>query len=128
MEATELRIGNLIKLYRKIHDKEMTEHKINGIWFIDDRGNFAVELEDGFIINNDIVTLPIPLTEEWLVKLGFDRYGGNWSNEVLELPIVKGITGRDMILSPFNNYALELKFVHQLQNIYHALTGLELTT
>jgi len=79
---------------------------------------------------------PIPLTEEWLLKFGFeeddslidppDTPNGNfWSDWVKESVIIS---------MPFFEFSynelqdkIEIKYVHQLQNLYHALTGQELT-
>ena len=74
---------------------------------------------------------PIPLTEEWLVKFGFEEIDGFltldlgsfsgarfifWYGDVLNL-----FCKSDMMLSK------QIKYVHQLQNLYFALTGEELT-
>ena len=66
---------------------------------------------------------PIALTEEWLIKLGFD-------NGTLEHSQV-GFIDDDFINGEmtfmFNkDWITKVKYVHQLQNIYHALTGEEL--
>lgn len=68
----------------------------------------------------------IPLTEEWILKFGFecifthdDHY---YYLESLDL-------GLDRSYQPFGigKYKVEFKYVHQLQNLYFALTGKELT-
>jgi len=68
----------------------------------------------------------IPLTEEWLIKLGF--------HEVLG---VYAVYGRELNLKLIDGYwefyfkgkyVSVIKHVHQLQNLYFALTGVELTT
>jgi hypothetical protein len=71
----------------------------------------------------------IPLNTEWLLLLKFQKIGVNfrkhddcdrefvlWYNHNSKYYEVKG-----------NNNFYELKYVHQLQNIYSALTGAELT-
>lgn len=52
---------------------------------------------------------PIPLTEEWLLRFKFNN--NHWATKwILEdMPIPTGI-----------------EYVHQLQNLYHALTGSDL--
>lgn len=75
---------------------------------------------------------PIPLTEEWLLKFGFER------NEELVHEMhpwidytLKGIR----IQMPFFTFNfgdedeqdIDVHHVHQLQNLYFALTGTELT-
>lgn len=77
---------------------------------------------------------PITITEDWLLMFGFERTetdtGGNYSyyNGVIYLH-------SDFSLSLFNGhsdendtpyFSPELKYIHQLQNLYFALTGEEL--
>lgn len=74
---------------------------------------------------------PIPLTEEWLKKFGFKKLG-DWFikkplssvNEYAYNPYIKQF---DVINGSGEEIDLvELKYVHQLQNLYFALTGEEL--
>jgi hypothetical protein len=94
----------------------------------------------GDLIESDLVK-PIPLTEEWILKFGF--YKGNISyNNAYSIELQK----TDFYLRPcafggfywgFNkdknnldcelNDVLPLKYVHELQNLYFALTQRELT-
>lgn len=67
---------------------------------------------------------PIPLTEEWLLKFGFDKHGSLKH---------QAFTKDDFIIRKELDFDYEhesrsktLKYVHQLQNLYHALTGKEL--
>jgi len=69
---------------------------------------------------------PIPLTEEWLLKFGYKLYHDYvWVNDNTD------VLGRidkfkdDVARSIYPR--LEIKYVHQLQNLYFALTGKELT-
>jgi hypothetical protein len=76
--------------------------------------------------------MPIPLTEEWLLKFGFKESGRDiniihWYNGVIYLNSYE---------LDFNGYWLryyrgrihcKINYVHQLQNLYFALTGEELT-
>ena len=68
---------------------------------------------------------PIPLTEEWLLKFGFDSKtlifrNGNftmtWGNggDYIDFQTIAG------------SYMIHVAHVHQLQNLYFALTGEEL--
>lgn len=74
----------------------------------------------------------IPLTEEWLLRLGAKKYGdkvwlpltnlkSEFHFEIHEKEIVTSIESdfSALILDP-------VKYVHQLQNLYYALTGDEL--
>lgn len=133
INSNELRIGNLIQCYRKAFDKEKTKHKISGIFFLDEFGD-CVELEDGFIININKGIEPIPLTEEWLLKFGFYTNGINdiyYTLEIEEDSCDLYYLKEDKTIAigqPYEAGGTELKFeyVHQLQNLYFALTGDEL--
>jgi len=84
---------------------------------------------------------PIPLTEEWLLKTGFyecnGRHGKYYKHNKSELFRVwmsdlctcgVGRKDENSIGKEYNTYwmKLDLKYLHQLQNLYHALTGYEL--
>jgi hypothetical protein len=80
---------------------------------------------------------PIPLTEEWLLKFGCEKV----KSDIPTFSIVYGEFIEDdyehcliINLDVDNNFyivikgvKLILKYVHQLQNLYFALTGEELT-
>jgi hypothetical protein len=118
MKAKELRIGNYV---------------YSNEWAIK---SYSV---DGFIniIKNIDNYKPIPLTEEWLVKFGF-YYGESKEDGYLWLKCKMG----DMYVRPsylggfywgfdYNNEIHNqnnIKHVHQLQNLYFALTNKQLTT
>jgi hypothetical protein len=80
---------------------------------------------------------PIPLTEEWLLKLGFKQCGYemlSWKHETL-LPSfdLGGINWADFdepdyqfLTYKVGDEILRIDYVHQLQNLYFALTGEEL--
>lgn len=128
MKATDLRIGNWI-----IHEdtfgmvyNETTKQITNGS-----------ELDDLQLSQSK----PIPLTEEWLVKFGFekswscmdyDRYqkeGFNmlkdYGEQCIKLPRDGG--GYIHLNCGYYDNEIDFDYVHQLQNLYHALTGKELT-
>jgi len=68
---------------------------------------------------------PIQLTEEWLLKFGFisnpyaDRY--ELGSFYIEHNAERGYS-----IFWFDKTGTTLEYVHQLQNLYHALTGEEL--
>jgi hypothetical protein len=79
-----------------------------------------------------ILESPIPLTEEWLLKFGFiqkkTKGRGFYLNDILlrlENDKYETILIAD---DPFCGHLVEqeIKYVHQLQNLYFALTGNEL--
>lgn len=121
MKAQELRIGNWV-----YWDDKTMRSKVNGIH---PSGKYA-HLENTWI---DLFRCdPIPLTEEWLLKFGFVKA----ELEFYKKPIPSAINAFICINIKLNSYQIiqnELGFniqtqkVHQLQNLYFALTGQELT-
>jgi hypothetical protein len=119
MEAKDLRIGN---------------------WFLGDctEGKFhqitANEILDFYDDPLDDYYQPIPLTEEWLLKLGFE-YNDNYENYRVKANEYYNSVKLDDGIWCYNNdnsdagcyFVTEIKHVHQLQNLYFALTGQELT-
>ena len=131
MKVQELRIGNWIESdndFFQIETLQSKNHwKFNGnkgdieINFIDKNKNtYYCELK---YIN------PVPITEEWLVKFGFkkDKY---YNTEFAEY---RTSYEKDLFVLKENfeylnytNLKCKLEFVHQLQNLYFALTQTEL--
>jgi hypothetical protein len=115
MKATELRIGNYIDYTteREIVTMQITYEYIRLIH----NGNKNFKL--------------IPLTEEWLLKFGF--YKDVEFDNTFNLPfnVLNGFTTisidvrANVIL--LDNLELTIQYVHQLQNLYFALTNEELT-
>lgn len=69
---------------------------------------------------------PIPLTEEWLFKFGYKKVNTLYdTTEVFEKKLSYTIYFRSGVLS-FSFSTQEIKYVHQLQNLYFALTNEEL--
>ena len=109
MEATELRIGNWI--LNGIGEK----FQANG----ETIGNF---MAGQMVLGN---FNPIPLTEEWLLKLGFRKMVTQDKHPTF---LREGIHWNDGIIYVSQlGFLNHIKSVHQLQNLYHALTGKELT-
>jgi hypothetical protein len=121
IEVRELRIGNWVD----------EDGKHINVYAIDEDGvNGCVNPNDGLEIEY-IDAQPIPLTAEWLERLGFEKKAGGISYDKVKLSLYIG----DTILSEesgrtyFNSWAIlehTPKFVHQLQNLYFVLTGEEL--
>lgn len=108
MKATELRIGN----YVQYQDKPVKVTGLNAC-MIDADEIFDPLIEDNFN--------PIPLTEEWLKKFGFE-FNQYWNAYHMgRFKLNKGWYLCDVV------YDVAIKYVHQLQNLYFALTGEELT-
>ena len=70
--------------------------------------------------------MPIPLTEEWLVKFGFKYIGSaptlgineSWNRGNIR---IEQLQSKELVF-----HGLQIKYVHSLQNLYFALTGEEL--
>ena len=127
LNATELRIGNYVL------------HKIYGISRIQIIGDASNQeyiggrsLEGNYFSNSH---LPIPLTEEWLDRLGFySKYKSNhkmWNifgfnlHQIPDEDENGNKIPQEQIF--YYEFSYEIKYVHQLQNLYFALTGKELT-
>ena len=114
MKATELRLGNLV--YYKIKDSMDERLEWDEIAHIDwDDLRILTNFEN----NSDYK--PIPLTEEWLLKFGFDKaVNGWWSSDEI-------FSYRDGYFGFGVDRHTKIQYVHELQNLYFALTGEELT-
>ena len=99
MKANELKIGNIVSIFG------IEQHIIT-------------ELKDTIYVDLN----PIPLTEEWLLKFGFEKKIG-WDDLIYH---VKNNVDLYEFLSGYEYYDFHIKHVHQLQNLYFALTGEEL--
>lgn len=118
MDAKELRIGNWVMVV-----DEDSPVKVTGVW--DDAIKYK---ESGEVAGR---LKPIPLTPEILEKAGFRLgetwyihkvyYRGNFEILVNKHEIVYG----EKTENGFNSIR-QLKSIHQLQNLYFALTGEEL--
>ena len=99
IQVNELRVGNWV-----LEDGEYK--KLKSMWDFDDIDDFD----------------PIPLTEEILLKCGFERnhYGGLYLLSKFDFDLTK--EGYFLV----DNVRVHCKHLHQLQNLYFALTGTEL--
>ena len=131
IKTNELRIGNFVSINNGF---EMLVHSIfqNGTVYLD----FIPPLiNEGDIWEEDYKDLiAIPLTEEWLLKAGFKEI--KFLNEYLvqekgykylDMIIRYGVFDGHKFLFDFaNEKCVNLKYVHQLQNLYFSLCGEEL--
>lgn len=120
IDSKELRIGNL------------AESPIGWIGSV-------IELKSSFVrlykkddlsaynFGSDLID-PIPITPEWLERLGFEKlppknhWEEYWEKGILRLYITDGKISPIAVIN-----SERPKYVHQLQNLYYALTGQELT-
>lgn len=68
----------------------------------------------------------IPITEKWLRDFGFVRDGMYWSHKYINLQISETKFDTEIVLVPNSKLSLEIKYVHQLQNVYSAGTEKQL--
>jgi hypothetical protein len=131
MKSTELRIGNWVTIKNyvdfdwRLRPKECQvnmfdlNNRIRYHW--NGSGEeYYYKLED---------CEPIPLTEEWLLKFGFNEVfmvDGVWGHGIDGFIYVNNgqirFKGKAVLIDENR-----LQHVHQLQNLYFALTGEELT-
>ena len=109
MEANELRIGNYV----------YTGGLVVKSYSPDGLHNLMRNIEEG----TDKIK-PIPLNQEWLFKFGFEMY--EFDNKANQFRFKERlIVYRDGFLYDYGT-SVKLQYVHQLQNLYFALTGEEL--
>ena len=138
MKATELRIGNYVYY-------EHTTHIVSGVhgnkvysWWVKD-GEPVIEYEakdiSGTQVENPYIDVisqyePIPLTEEWLIKLGFEKLTDSKDGfKNTTYTYTKGIS----FIVYFDGVRLSTNFwmgnekhyIHQLQNLFYVLSGEE---
>jgi len=134
MDAKELRVGNFVTAIRCDNSQIIDQVK---------------QLHESYVVTKfDWGKVePIPLTEEWLTKLGFEQMssycgcdGYHWvinyevDNEKNDFTMFMGVEyekdkSNKFFIEPFeimSSGKLFIKHVHQLQNLYFALTGEEL--
>lgn len=129
VKATELRIGNLVTY----HGEE------DMICTVDAKDIFNIAT--GYMENHKIHSV-IPITEKLLLEFGFEEKNYDYTISISECELVK------LMLIPHDEFPSEssvcviqsneddneeetvflsdIKYVHQLQNLYFALTGKEL--
>lgn len=142
LRSNELRVGNNI-LYLSGSIATVRGITRKGIWVID----------DGFPASETSFK-PIPITEEWLLKLGFSNQideelpegaeflcffknkidveltpGKMRGVQVLDITLYEDIVDENGQLALQGVYTIKnnIQYVHQLQNLYFVLTGEELT-
>ena len=132
MKSTELRIGNYIKLMLNHEDYKTIQVTIDDL--------SSIELNQG-------IYEPLELTEEWILKFGFQKHGesrygvkyvhpmADWGFTI-ETHFDKGkwFFGHEYYDSGDEewdyhtlNFCFDLEYVHQLQNLFHAITNEEIS-
>ena len=121
--AKDLRLGNkLLFLGDVVTFKNITEIREDGIFWIK---TFEPKIE-----SKNFHFKPIPLTEDWLLKFGFELKGFYRLKVTSFLELCWKPHDNALNLQTEKNGFTEdskCKYVHELQNLYFALTGRELT-
>lgn len=128
IQANELRIGNWVydsKVMKR--NMRVRGHLIQLLEELQEHGGKANGIQ------------PVPLTPEILEKAGFEivEDANNWHFDQYKIyrvgQLLLGYSGGkfywyDQVEDDmFSNMFPQLEYVHQLQNLYYALTGTELT-
>ena len=71
---------------------------------------------------------PIPLTEDWLIRFGFENDEGEYNSDMSKELILTVQLSNDKWRMSVECETIynPIEHVHQLQNLYHSLTGEEL--
>ena len=111
MKASELRIGNIVK---------------HGI--IESIGSLLIQVSDT-IYESEVIE-PIPLTEEWLLKFNLNKptnhHPYHFKKSMVEFLHSEYQNELKCFYNNVPMFSLPCAYVHQLQNLYFALTGEEL--
>ena len=118
IQSNELRIGNLYNQFGNIH-------QVNG--------HIISELEKA--PQGQLWCKPIPLTEEWLIKFGFEKDDvfdkfftylpiHDLCMDKLSFRVDEGFICYESI--KYRTLLKHIQYVHSLQNLYFALTNQEL--
>jgi hypothetical protein len=127
MKTSELRIGNLVDLGNRFAKINEIYHKACTVLDIEETQDTIEDYER---------TKPIPLNQEWLRNLGFNIGGYDllfWEHPNLPNIDFAGINWADEEFPEYqflnvsiNGAIIQIDYVHQLQNLYFALTGEEI--
>lgn len=126
LNMNEIRIGNLVEINGKV--EKVTGVLQYGLYF---SGGYCPNI---LCANGEPFIKPITITEEWLVKFWFKLTISNKDSGYKQYGLNK--KGFDIMFSIecncnpecfLENIGIEINYVHQLQNLYFALTGEELT-
>lgn len=118
IKANELRIGNYLQY-------------LSG-------NEFQVAAEDivrisGWKASENLLPKPIPLSEDWLKRLGFVNEGSTWrlivryEKETQDYIIIRQMPDKGYGVQMGGGFHVVCEYVHRLQNLIHAAWFQELT-
>lgn len=119
MKPTHLRIGNIINNPKG----ELIE--VCGIKIIKTEEQYFEKVYVDVCENYYHATAltPIPLTEDWLIKFGYIK-SGNF--RFTGRGFIDLFSHKNNVTCSINDIEINLRYVHQLQNLFFALMGFEL--
>lgn len=124
MKNNELRIGNYVQHKGEIVKVEqITKRKIGYHKYADKRTMQYLKYSE---------IEPVEITEDILIRLGFEETFDNTYSEILRYDKIKVIKFDERLLVHiFNNYSTysfgsRIKYIHELQNAYFVINNKEL--
>ena len=130
IDARELRIGNYIQSKPLSIPRLQISH--NGVMTVTGYGISVIESDT----NGTMGFETIPLTEEWLLKFGFEKEidcgSEYWTIQIgnnlhLTISLEDNTAGIDLNWKSQGSLIwMMVKHIHTLQNVYYSLTGEEL--
>lgn len=131
IQINEIRNGNLFKFYKPLSKAEFEIMKVEGFYY-------NVEEQKYLIVNDQYPDLTlqgfkgIDLDENWLLRFGFKKsvtgVGDNYVEYFEHSKLTVCNWGDGFIMSNAFSHGIrvELKFVHQLQNLFFCITNSDL--
>ena len=138
IKANELRKGNLVIERPSVFDTNQSDREIEIYNSWDEGVNLDLYEDERSYIEFGRLK-PIPLSEEWLIRFGFEDnifWRKNTPESYTKKPYIGGrfitkenFLSEKLLEHPFIRFdsIADCYYVHQLQNLYFALTGEELT-
>lgn len=124
MEASELRIGNLVECFGTREVIAIKKNKIK-VKHEKSEGHFIIE----WCHINSLSLKPIPLTEEWLFKFGFSEIGGCNEKDFTDGDnniFINSIGEINFLFFREGDWYQKISYVHELQNLFYCINGIEL--
>jgi len=119
VKTNELRVGNWVNLYDDQNSQVTGLTKNGRIWCVKE----TVSEECAWDKVN-----AIQLTEEWLVKFGFERKERRqgWHLGYTTIWVGTNRKGKYFLYKKFGDTKRNITYVHQLQNLHYAMSNEEL--
>lgn len=130
MKATGLMLGNLLE-YKCVNDLLLKRWPLIGDWTEKRIDVYDIENISGLCTYHDWDYRPIPLTEEWLIRFGFEKWqtdDGVHNDYFIHKDFFPESFVFYLPYHSLNIYVggVTVEYVHQMQNLFFALTGKEL--